>query len=515
MRRKITFVALALLGFCLLAAGGGYLWIQYTLVKSLPKIDGELVCADLSSPVEIIRDGYGIPHIYAQNETDLFFGMGYAMAQDRLWQMEFHRRLGSGRVSELFGEDFVKVDRYFRMLTAKGMRKEIPPELAPMARSFAHGINAYMDSLGDDLPAEFKLLGYRPEPWEIHDFLPVLKVVNWGLSSGWKVDLTASEVLDRVGKQQFEEAFPVWPDSAPMIVPDVSVPLTRLNRWHQKIVKSAQCLSGVSFSCASNNWVVSGRNSATGKPILANDMHLGLSNPSFWWEVHMECPTIHATGFCVPGVPGISAGHNDHVAWGITNVMVDDVDFYIEKIHPENPRQYWYKDHWEEMELLEEDIHVKDRSPEKVQIWLTRHGPVVSPPERIEGEPVVSARWTFSERPQPFEAAFLLLKAKGLREIEQALRHWELPGLNFVFADNAGNIGYRCCAAIPKRPKGDGLLPVPGWSGAYEWQGYVPYEEKPRLTNPMEGFIATANNKVAGKNLPVCDQPLLGTFGPD
>ena len=198
-------------------------------MKSLPRIDGELVCADLNSPVEIIRDKYGIPHIYAKNETDLFFAMGYAMAQDRLWQMEFHRRLGSGRVSELFGEDFVKVDRYFRMLTAKGMRKEIPPELAPMARSFAHGINAYMDSLGDRLPAEFKLLGYRPEPWEIHDFLPILKVVNWGLSSGWKVDLTASEVLDRVGKQQFEEAFPVWPDSAPMIVPDVSVPLTRLN----------------------------------------------------------------------------------------------------------------------------------------------------------------------------------------------------------------------------------------------------------------------------------------------
>ncbi|MBI4776824.1 MAG: penicillin acylase family protein [Deltaproteobacteria bacterium] len=502
MRRRITFIALGLVCLCLLIAGGGYLWIQYTLSRSLSRIDGEIVCAGLELPVEIIRDNYGIPHIYAQNESDLFLAMGYAMAQDRLWQMEFHRRLGSGRVSELFGEDFIGVDRYFRMLTAKGMKKEILPELVPLARSFASGANAYIDTHRDRLPPEFILLGYRPEPWMELDFLPILKVVNWALSSGWKVDLTASEVLDRVGKLKFEEAFPGWPDSAPLIVPDASIPLARLNRIHQKIMRSAQRLSGLSFSCASNNWAVSGRRSVTGKPLLANDTHLGLSNPSFWWEVHLECPTIHAAGFCVPGVPGVSAGHNRHVAWGITNVMVDDVDFYIEKIRPENPNQYWYIDHWEDMETVEEEIHVKGKSSERIKIRLTRHGPVINPAEPVEGEPVVSARWTFAERPQPFRAAYLLLKAESIHDIRKALAHWELPGLNFVFADDAGNIGYWCCAAIPRRPKGDGLLPVPGWSGEYEWEGFVPFEEKPHLINPAEGFIATANSKLTGKGYP-------------
>jgi len=500
--RRGTFIALGLAFLCLLIAGGGYLWIRYTVDRSLPRIDGEIVCEYLELPVEIIRDSYGIPHIYAQNESDLFLAMGYTMAQDRLWQMEFHRRLGSGRVSELFGEDFVEVDRYFRMLTAKGMRKEIPSEIASIARSFANGVNTYIDAHSDRLPPEFKLLGFRPEPWMAHDYLPILKVINWALSSGWKIDPTASEVLDRVGMSKFEEAFPAWPHSAPLIVPDASVPLTRLNRIHQKIMKSAQRLSGISSSCASNNWVLSGRRTVTGKPLLANDTHLGLSNPSFWWEAHLECPTIHVAGFCVPGIPGVSAGHNRHVAWGITNVMVDDVDFYIEKIRPEYPNQYWYIDHWEEMEILEEEIGVKGRSPEKIRIRVTRHGPVINPAEPVEGEPVISAGWTFAERPQPFRAAYLLLKAENIHDIKEALAHWELPGLNFVFADNAGNIGYWCCAAIPKRPRGDGLLPVPGWTAEYEWDGYVPFEEKPHLINPEEGFIATANNKVAGNAYP-------------
>jgi penicillin amidase len=248
--------------------------------------------------------------------------------------------------------------------------------------------------------------------------------------------------------------------------------------------------------------VVSGKKSITGRPILANDTHLGLTNPSVWWEVHMVCPTINVSGFALPGTSGIAIGHNGHVAWGVTNVMVDDVDFFIERINPENPRQYWYKDHWENMRVREETIRVKGKDPVKTEILLTRHGPIVNDVKKGSKEKPLSARWSFTERPQPIKASYLLAKAREIGEVEEALRYWELPGQNFVFADTDGNIGYWCCATIPMRSKGDGLLPVPGWNGDYEWKGYVPFDERPQVINPEEGFIATANNKVVGDNYP-------------
>jgi penicillin amidase len=215
----------------------------------------------------------------------------------------------------------------------------------------------------------------------------------------------------------------------------------------------------------------------------------------------MVCPTINVSGFAVPGVPGIAVGHNLYVAWGVTNVMVDDVDYYIEKINPENPRQYWLKDHWEEMKVKEETIQVKGRDPIKTEILLTRHGPVVSDMKGSK-EKALSSRWAFTEGLQPGQASYLLAKAKNIQGVKEALRYWELPCQNFVFADVDGNIGYWCCATIPIRSKGNGILPMPGWTDEYEWKGYVPFEKRPHMINPREGFIATANNKVIGDNYP-------------
>jgi penicillin amidase len=260
-------------------------------------------------------------------------------------------------------------------------------------------------------------------------------------------------------------------------------------------------LTGFSTSGASNNWVVSGKKSVTGKPILANDPHLGLTNPSTWWEAHMVCPTINVSGFALPGVPGIAVGHNLHVAWGVTNVMVDDVDFYIEKINPENQRQYWLKDHWEEMKVKEETIQVKGRDSIKTEVLLSRHGPIITGMKGSE-ERALSARWTFTEGIPPVQAAYLLAKAKNVQEVKEALRYSDLPCQNVVFADVNGNIGYWCCATIPVRSRGDGILPMPGWTDEYEWKGYVPFEKRPHLINPEEGLIATANNKVMGDSYP-------------
>jgi penicillin amidase len=501
MKKWISIIGLVVLGLILVVALGGYIWFERTTRKSLPQTSGEISLAGLKEDVEIIRDTYGVPHIYAKNEPDLLFALGYAMAQDRLWQMEFFRRLGHGRLSEILGEELVKVDRYFRTIAAAGVNRKIPKDLAFLPKSFADGVNAYLKTHSDRLALEFKLLGYKPEPWTEEDYIAILKVVNWGLSEGWRVDLTAAGVLEKVGMEKWKEAFPAWPDDAPLIVPEQWRGFSELSAPFLRAMVLAEGLTGSSASAASNNWVVSGKKSVTGKPILANDPHLGLTNPSFWWEAHMVCPTLNVSGFAIPGVPGVAVGHNLDVAWGVTNVMVDDVDFYIEKINPKNPRQYWFKNRWEDMKVKEETIRVKGRDPVRVEILLTRHGPIVTDGKGSNGK-AVSAKWAFTEGLQPGQAAYLLAKAKNVQEVKEALKYWELPSQNLVFADADGNIGYWCCATIPIRSKPFGILPVPGWTGEYEWKGYVPFEERPHLINPKENFIATANNKVIGDRYP-------------
>lgn len=502
MKKWIAVILGILTCLILVILGGGYFWFQRTLEKSLPQISGELTVRGLKDRVEIIRDTYGVPHIYARNEPDLFVAMGYAMAQDRLWQMEFYRRLGSGRLSELFGESFLKADRYFRMLTPGGLKDEVPSELAFMTKGLAAGANAFLETHQDRLPLECKLLRHKPEPWKPDDYLAILKVINWSLSVGWTADLTAAKILEKAGEEKFRAAFPVWPEGAPLIIPAETRGLAGFSDPNLRVASQLKERYALSPSAASNNWVLSGKKSATGQPILANDPHLPLSNPSFWWEVHLACPTLNVSGYAIPGVPGVPIGHNDHVAWGITNVMVDDVDFYEEKINPGNPRQYLYKDHWEDMKVIEETIRIKGKDPVKTEILLTRNGPIVNEIKGNAKEKVFSARWAFNDGMQPGKAAYGLAKAENIQDVREALQYWELPCQNFVFADTQGNIGYWCCATIPIRSKGDGLLPVPGWTGEYDWIGYVPFDQKPHLINPEEGFIATANNKVADEGYP-------------
>jgi penicillin amidase len=502
MKKWVLSIVLIVLGLIVVIGAGGYLWLQHRLTKTLPLTSGDLVVQGLQAAIEITRDFYGVPHIYATNEPDLFFALGYAMAQDRLWQMEFFRRLGQGRLSEIFGKDFVQVDRYFRLTTAAGMNAEISAELAFIPTSFAEGVNAYLETHPDRLPFEFTVLGYKPEPWEVDDYRAIVKVINWALSVGWKVDLTAARIMEKVGEKKFREAFPAWPDDAPLIIPTEGKALSISSNPILETLRVVERLTTLSSPAASNNWAIAGERSVTGKPILANDPHLELTSPSLWWEVHLVCPTINVSGFALSGAPVIALGHNRQVAWGVTNVMVDDVDFYIERINRENPRQYWYKDHWEDMRVVEETIRVKGGDPVSTEILVTRHGPIVNEAKEGSQEQPLAARWAFTEGLQTFQATYLLLKAGDIQEVQEALRYWELPSQNFVFADAEGNIGYWCCATVPIRPKGDGILPMPGWNGEYEWRGYIPFDERPHLINPGEGFVATANNKVAGGDYP-------------
>ena len=499
--RKRVLIILGIIGAVLVGlSAGGYLWFRCTVKAGLPHMAGEITVRGLNQEIEIIRDIYGIPHIYASNESDLYFGFGYAMAQDRFWQMEFYRRLGQGRLSEVFGRDSVKADRYFRMVTASGIDKTIDEGLLPLFTSFATGVNAYLESHQDRLPIEFKLLGYRPEPWGVDDYLSILTFVNWGLSMGWHVDLTAARVLDTVGEDRMRAAFPVFPDEGSLMVSQGQGAMHSPSGPLSETMGVIRKVTGLTALGGSNNWAVSGAKSMTGKPILANDPHLQLTNPSIWWEVHLVCPTIDVSGFAIAGLPGIIAGHNRHVAWGITNVQADDVDFYIEKINPDNPDQYWFVDRWETMRVVKEVIRVKDDDPVTMAVQLTRHGPIVEEDCDGNGATAISVRWAPREVPQSSRATYLLLKAQTVSDVMDALRHWTTPGLNFVFADMQGNIGYWCCATIPVRPADDGLVPVAGWTGEYEWTGYVPFDDRPHSINPLSGFVATANNKVGEKD---------------
>jgi len=386
------------------------------------------------------------------------------------------------------------------LLSAAGINKEIPNELTFMLNSYADGVNAYLISHRDRLPVEFKLLRYEPEPWDPKDYLAILKVVNWGLSVGWKVDLTASNILEKVGAKKFNEAFPVWPGNSPIIVNQESkIKSASLNSFLEIFSAIEKTAAFPSFA-ASNSWVISGAKSVGGKPILANDPHLALSNPSFWWEAHLVCPTIDMSGYGIPGVPGLPMGHNRNVAWGVTNVMVDDVDFFIEKINPANPHQYLYMGKWEDMQIIEESIRIKGKDPHKTKILLTHHGPILTDISKGTEKKAISVKWAFNGGLQPAKAAYLLAKAKDIEDLKEALKTWELPSFNFVFADTKGNIGYWCCATVPIRAKGDGFLPVPGWTGEYEWKGYVPFQKRPHIINPKEEFFANANTKVTIEN---------------
>ncbi|HHP7235224.1 MAG TPA: penicillin acylase family protein [Desulfobacterales bacterium] len=498
-RKWVGIAVLALFGLAGLAGGVTYLWYRYTVARSQPVIEGNIEISELRQKVEILRDDFGIPHIYAENPRDLYLAMGYAMAQDRLWQMEFYRRLGSGRLSELFGHKMLEVDRLFRTLALAQHDVTLPEETSFIPGAFAAGINAYIRQSRDRLPLEFTVLGHQPELWSAQDYLSVLRVVQWGLSLGWKVDRTAARILAAVGQRRFGEAFPPPSDNTPVIQTN------NVDAWNDlpvsldEVAARQMPITGWRPSPASNNWVVSGDRSLSGYPILANDTHMALSNPSIWWEVHLVCqPEIDAAGFAIPGLPGLPIGHNSGVAWGVTNVMLDDVDFYVEKIHPEDRRRYRYEGRWLPMRVIDTTLQIRGGGSEPLQVQLTRNGPVLRRYER-DGEPyAIAVRWSALELNPPAAAGYRLLQANSTAEVIAALSGWDTPGQNFVFADTAGNIGYWCAAAIPIRGAASGLLPLDGWKPENAWQGFVPFMQRPHRINPAVGYIATANNPVAG-----------------
>lgn len=504
---KPMFIRIAMgmiiLAFFVVIAGFGYSY--YLRARGVPDYNRTVLHEGLHSEVTVYRDRYAVPHIYAADEHDCYFATGYCMAQDRLWQMDLIRRVTEGRLAEIFGDDMVRVDHLFRALRISRKSQEIldrsDPHVVASLQAFADGVNLYLAQHADSLSFEFTVLGYRPEPWKPIHSVNLIGYMGWDLTMPWSVEILYRAIRAKVGEERFRE-----------IVPDIGATASSIYaRAQHDTVEGFALLEdslglkslGLSVFNASNNWAVSGRRSVTGKPLLANDMHLGFSSPGIWYQMH-QCvrhkgareDSLNVTGVAVPGQPFIISGHNETIAWGMTNVMLDDMDFFEERIDPSRPDRYFYKGEWREMEIVKEKIPVKGGKVVEKTIRYTVHGPVISEFKDLQNE-AITMHWGGSYFSNEVQSMYLLNHAENFGDFREALRTFRALGQNIAYADVWGNIGLVCAAGIPIRKKGNGLNVVPGWTDEYEWAGFVPYEQQPILYNPPNNMVLSANNKTS------------------
>jgi penicillin amidase len=528
---KRALFILGLLILILVVAVGS--WFYWMTRQPWPQIDGTLQVAGLRAPVEILRDSWGVPHIYAENSHDLLFAQGYVHAQDRFYQMEFSRRIGQGRLSEMLGDSALEDDQFIRTIgwwrTAQQEAATLEGETKMMLEAYAEGVNAYVESHRDALALEFAILRLTGtkveiEPWTPAHSLAWGKVMAWDLGGNMDTEIWRAKIVAELGAQALTELTVPYPERHPVIVPGGvswdALPLDEVAAFGARAFAFAgtvpfgdQATRRRGDGIGSNNWVIAGNKTTTGMPLLANDMHLGIQMPAIWYEIGLHCGPVDAancpfnvTGFSFAGVPGVIVGHNDRIGWGVTNLGPDVQDLYIERVNPANPNQYEVNGEWVDFEIIQEEITVAGQDePELITVRISRHGPVLN--EIIEDLPVVSnqvlaLKWTALEASEIFRAVLMLDQARNWEEFRAALTYWHVPSQNFVYADVEGNIGYQAPGRIPIRAQGDGQMPVPGWTDAYEWTGYIPFDELPSHFNPPAGFIVTANHAVVDASYP-------------
>lgn len=504
MKKSTNQLGLILSAAAGLAGTGYYLLFR----RPLPKKSGSLNLTGLYAPVKVLRDDWGVPHIFAESIHDLMYAQGFVHAQDRLWQMEFNRRLVAGRLSEILGEISLPLDRWMRII---GMRRVAEKEFdlleettQKILQAYTEGVNARIDQ--GRLPIEFNLLRYSPEPWSVADTLSWPKMMSWTLSVNWEAEIIRAKIVERLGIEQAAELDMLDYANSPIILP-ADIDFSSIDTDVLKIADQARKFTGPTApnGLGSNNWVISGKFTTTGMPLLANDMHLGLSIPSIWYENSLQAENIHLSGITFPGIPGIIAGHNQNVAWGFTNGFPDVQDLYIEHLRrTSNDRiQYEYRGEWLDAIEIAEKIHIKGQEPVTEEVVITRHGPIINKlAQDLAGQQMLALQWTALEPTNIMDSLMNMAKSRNCSEFREALKNWSSPAQNTVFADTKGNIGYKLPGKVPIRAKGDGRFPVPGWTGEHEWGSYIPYDELPEMMNPSKGYIVTANNRVAGSSYP-------------
>ncbi len=511
-KKILRWFLLFILIVSIAAAFYSYIYIN----QSSPKVSGTVYLQGLGGEVTVIRDNWGIPHIKAKKNSELYYALGYVMAQDRLWQMDLLRRVTSGRLSEIFpkkNKRIIQLDRLFRVLCIRQyseklyqswLKKDKNSNVIKAVKQYVSGINAYVTQQKKALPMEFIVLGYEPEPFTEVDVISIGGYLGVGINSALKMEILIGKLIHEMGYKRTMEIFPDYPNYG---VNTISPQLTKLTAFHFKkslMPNKPHPLNLFNFLGGSNGWVLSGQKTKSGKVVLANDPHLLYQNPSIWYEAHIKSDKQDFYGFFFPLAPFGMIGYNRNIAWGITMMMLDECDFYIEKIKKVGPDYfYFYKGKWQKAELIRHKIAVKGHEDIRLEIPITHHGPVIN--ELFEGlNKTVSMRWSFYDLDNiSLKTFYYLNHAKDWQDFKQALSYHKAPGINVLYGDNKGNIGYYAAGAIPIRAhKGDGLFPMDGTSGDFEWQGYVPFEQQPNCFNPPNGFIASANNKIIGQEYP-------------
>lgn len=507
MRKVLLGLLISVLALLVLVPLGGYFWLR----TSLPLTNGTVRVAGIDGPIEIVRDADGVPHIYATTDHDAFYGLGYVHAQDRLWQMEMNRRIGAGRLSEILGEATLSIDKFQRTMgyyrAALTDLEVVEPRNRQALEAYAAGVNQWLAE-GHTLPPEFILLGVTPEPWQPADSLVWQKMMSWDLGGNYDLELLHQQLAQALGAERAAQLLPDYPAEGVNILAG----MTLNAEGAAALLEIDRALEG-SFArggreSGSNNWVIAGSRTETGMPILADDPHLGTSIPSIWYLAEMQGDRLHAIGSTFPGLPAIVIGHNERIAWGVTNVGPDVQDLYIERINPANPNQYEVDGAWQELEIHEELIFVDgEEEPLRWAARSTRHGPLVS--DVSDMGLTLALQWTALKPGDTTLDAFMGINyAANWDDFMAAMEQYVTPSQSFVYADVDGNIGYYAPGVIPIRAEGhDGTVPVPGWASEYEWQGAIPFTELPHAFNPPEGYIATANNRVVDDSYPY----LLGT----
>jgi penicillin amidase len=505
----------------ILLAAAAVAYAYFVARSALPQLDGDLSVKGLSAAVKVTRDSHGVPAIEAASLGDLFFAQGFVTAQDRLWQMDIMRRFAAGELSEILGADTLKIDREQRILGLRAAAKKSLAMASPRDRlyfdAYARGVNAFIEAHINRLPLEFRILKYRPKPWQAEDSIVIANQMVKDLNFYTFGDTLAREkILAKLGPELTGDLYVnrSWHDRPPTVMradindqdkqgdsddddedddgPDNSVTQHKSGGeiWAQH---APQAVNG------SNDWVVSGAHTVTGKPLLSNDMHLGHQMPNLWYEAHLKSGNLDVAGVTLPGMPYVIVGHNQRIAWGFTNVGPTVADAFIENFNAQGA--YQTPQGWQQPEHREEVIHVKAKPQVDVtvDVKITRHGPIVT--ELIPGETrQIALRWTlYDGLHMPF---FDVDSAQNWEDFRKAFSQLDAPGQNVVYADVDGNIGYHTTGRVPIRASGDGSLPASGADDTHEWTGYIPFDKLPSIYNPSSGVIATANGRITPDNYP-------------
>jgi penicillin G amidase len=515
--------ALRIIGVCgvlsAVALAAGWTWLR----QALPQTTGEVEVPGLSRALDVMRDAHGIPHVYAASSEDAYFALGYAHAQDRLWQMELGRRVASGTLSELLGERGLETDRLFRTLGlarhARANYAQLDASARPLLEAYARGVNAWLGG-EQALPLELRVLAATPRPWAPSDSLLLVKLLAWQLSGNWGAELRRVRLASKLTLDELAEFTAPHPGNEPLDLARLFQVYARLElsvapraeqcRGALDLAPAARALARFApgrhgHAVGSNNWAVSGARSLTGAPLLANDPHLELRVPSQWYFAHLDAPGLSAIGASLPGVPGIILGRNDSVAWAFTNTFPDTQDLFLEKLAPGQDGHYLTPAGPQPFERTLETIAVRGGDDVQLLVRHTRHGPVLSDVDDdarrlLPAGHVLALSWTgFAEDDQTASFPLRAALATDAASFLQAARSFHAPQQNVTYADRAGVIGFVAAGRVPvRKPDNElaGLVPAPGWLEAYDWQGLLPFEELPQLAQPPLGQIVTANQRI-------------------